>query len=107
MYIDHYQGDPKIEPVAIGGNAKLEKTYSYNPTPDTLIKLGKDHFVKGVQCNLWSEYLYTTDILEYRAYPRVLALSEIAWTQPEKKNYNDFLRRLDNACVRLDEHKVK
>ena len=106
MYIDHYQGDPKIEPVAIGGNAKLEKTYSYNPTPDTLIKLGKDHFVKGVQCNLWSEYLYTTDILEYRAYPRVLALSEIAWTQPEKKNYNDFLRRLDNACVRLDEHKV-
>ena len=36
----------------------------------------------------------------------MLALSEIAWTQPEKKNYNDFLRRLDNACVRLDEHKV-
>ena len=62
---------------------KLEKTYSYNLTPDTLIKLGKDHFVKGVQCNLWSEYLYTTDILEYRAYPRVLALREIAWTRRE------------------------
>ena len=46
MYIDHYQGDSKIEPVAIGGNAKLEKTYSYNPTFDTLIKLDKDHLIE-------------------------------------------------------------
>ena len=33
LYIDHYQGDPKIEPVAICCYAPLEKVYNYNPDP--------------------------------------------------------------------------
>jgi len=106
MYLDHYQGDPKIEPVSIGGYTLLEKTYSYNPVPDTLVQMNKSQFIKGVQCNIWSEYLYTTDLLEYRTYPRILALSEIAWTQPANKNHADFERRLNNACVRLDGHDI-
>jgi hexosaminidase len=106
MYLDYYQGDSKIEPVAIGGYTPIEKTYNYNPTPDTLIATGKDHFIQGVQCNIWSEYMYNTDIMEYRIYPRILALSEIAWTKPENKDYKDFERRLDNALVRLDGHGI-
>jgi hexosaminidase len=106
MYIDQYQGDSKIEPVSIGGYDPLEKVYAYNPTPDTLVKAKKDHYVKGVQCNVWAEYLYNTGIMEYRIYPRILALSEIAWTQPDKKDYKDFERRLDNALVRLDGHNI-
>lgn len=106
MYLDHYQGDPKINPVAIGGFATLEKTYSYNPIPDTLAKQGKGNFVKGVQCNIWTEYMYNTDLMEYRIYPRILALSEIAWSPLESKDYKDFERRIDNAQVRLDEHNI-
>ncbi|MDR1555576.1 MAG: family 20 glycosylhydrolase [Tannerellaceae bacterium] len=106
MYLDAYQGDYKIEPVTIGGYTPLEKTYSYNPTPDTLVATGKAHFIKGVQTNLWSEYMYTTDLMEYRAYPRVLALSEIAWSAPERKDYTDFERRINNALVRLDGHGI-
>lgn len=106
MYLDHYQGDSKIEPVAIGGYTTLEKTYSYNPTPDTLVAQGKAHFVKGVQCNIWTEYMYTTDLMEYRIYPRILALSEIAWTTPENKDFKDFDRRINNALVRLDGHGI-
>ncbi|MDR0536886.1 MAG: family 20 glycosylhydrolase [Tannerellaceae bacterium] len=106
MYIDQFQGDPKIEPVAIGGYNTLENVYKYNPIPDTLLSVGMAHHVKGVQSNLWGEYLYTTDILEYRGYPRILALSEIAWTMPEKKDYPDFERRLNNALVRLDGHGI-
>lgn len=106
MYLDHFQGDSKIEPVSIGGYTTLEKTYSYNPTPDTLVATGKAHHVQGVQCNIWSEYMYTTDIMEYRIYPRILALSEIAWTKLENKDYKDFERRLDNALVRLDGHGI-
>lgn len=106
MYLDHYQGDPKIEPVAIGGYTTLEKTYSYNPTPDTLVATGKAHYVQGVQCNIWTEYMYNTDLMEYRIYPRILALSEIAWTKLENKDYKDFERRLDNALVRLDKHEI-
>lgn len=106
MYIDQFQGDPKIEPVSIGGYDPLERVYAYNPVPDTLVANGKDHFIKGVQTNLWSEYMYTTDLMEYRAYPRVLALAEIAWTPLPRKDYKDFERRLDNALVRLDEHDI-
>ena len=106
MYIDQFQGDPKIEPVSIGGYDILERVYAYNPTPDTLVAIGKEHFVQGVQTNLWSEYMYTTDLLEYRAYPRVLALSEIAWTPVARKDYKDFERRIDNALVRLDAYDV-
>lgn len=106
MYLDHYQGDYKIEPVAIGGYTPLEKTYSYNPVPDTLAAAGKGNFIKGVQCNIWTEYMYTTDLMEYRIYPRILALSEIAWTQLENKDYKDFERRLNNALVRLDGHGI-
>lgn len=106
MYLDHYQGDSKIEPVAIGGFTLLEKVYNYNPVPDTLVGLGKSNFIKGVQSNIWSEYMYNTDIMEYRIYPRILALSEIAWTPLEGKDYKDFERRIDNALVRLDGHGI-
>jgi hexosaminidase len=106
LYLDYYQGDAKIEPVSIGGYTLLKKSYGYNPVPDTLVKTDKGRFIKGVQCNIWSEYMYHTDIMEYRIYPRILALSEIAWTQPENKDYTDFERRLDNACVRLDGHDI-
>ena len=106
LYLDHFQGDPKIEPVAIGGYSTLERVYNYNPTPDTLVAAGLDHFVLGVQCNIWTEYMYTTDLMEYRIYPRILALAEIAWTKLENKDYKDFERRVENAYVRLDGHNI-
>jgi len=106
MYIDQFQGDYKIEPVSIGGYTTLERVYNYNPTPDTLVQIGKEKYIKGVQVNAWSEYMYTTDLMEYRIYPRVLALSEIAWTELENKDYKDFERRIDNAYVRLDGHGI-
>lgn len=106
MYLDQYQGDSKIEPVAIGGYTSLERVYNYNPVPDTLVAMGKSDYVKGVQCNNWSEYMYTSDIMEYRMYPRALALAEIAWTPLAKKDYKDFERRIDNAYVRLDAYNV-
>lgn len=106
MYLDHYQGDSKLEPVAIGGYTTLEKTYNYNPTPDTLVSMNKEHFVKGVQGNVWSEYLYTNDVREYRTFPRAIAIAEIGWTNNDKKDYSDFERRIDNAYVRLDAHQI-
>lgn len=106
MYIDQFQGDPKIEPVSIGGYDPLSRVYAYNPVPDTLATTGKGGLIKGVQTNLWSEYMYEPSLVEYRAYPRVLALAEIAWTPLPRKDYKDFERRLNNALVRLDELNV-
>ena len=105
LYIDHYQGDSKIEPVAICCYASLEKVYSYNPIP-AAIAPDKRHHIKGAQANLWAEYLYTTDIMQYRAFPRVIALAEATWTPQDRKDYKSFERRLNGAYIRLDQHKV-
>ena len=106
MYLDAYQGDSKIEPVTIGGYTLLEKTYSYNPIPDTLAAINKGNFILGVQGNTWSEYMYNENIREYMIYPRILAVAEIGWSSLDRKDYKDFERRLDNAYVRLDEHNI-
>lgn len=103
LYIDHYQGDPKIEPVAIGGYSTLEKVYSYNPLPEAL-DASKHHYVLGAQANLWAEYLYDSKKREYMAYPRTIALAEVTWTPLERKDFTDFCRRLNNTSVRLDMH---
>ncbi len=105
LYIDHYQGDPKVEPVAIFGYAPLAKTYSYFPIPKDIAE-DKRHHILGAQVNLWGEYLYTAQAYEYRAYPRLLALAELTWSPREKKNFEDFTRRLNNAYVRMDAYDI-
>ena len=102
MYFDHYQGDSKVEPVTIGNLNTLEKVYNYDPIPEVLAKQGKGSYVKGVQCNNWSEYMYDEAKREYMLFPRAFALAEIAWTPLERKDFGDFLARMDEACKRLD-----
>ncbi|MHB9055552.1 MAG: glycoside hydrolase family 20 protein [Paludibacteraceae bacterium] len=94
MYLDSYQANPGTQPEAIGGFLPLEKVYSYNPVPKTLTEQEVRHFL-GVQSNLWTEYIPTEAQVEYMLYPRVLALSEVAWTNPENKNWEDFKRRVN------------
>lgn len=102
LYIDHYQGDPNVEPLAIGGYATLGRVYDYDPMP-TEIAPENRHHVLGVQANLWAEYLYSKEQYEYMAQPRVAALSEVAWSPLDVKDYKSFLTRLDNWQARLDQ----
>ena len=102
MYIDYYQGNSQAEPFAWGGYVPISKTYSYNPVPDTLVQMGKEQYIRGVQANAWAECMYTEDIVEYRVYPRILAVAEVGWTPLKNKDFADFSRRLNNAAVRMD-----
>ena len=102
MYFDAFQGDSKVEPSTIGNYTTLEKVYSYDPVPAELKAAGKGHHVIGVQCNNWSEYMYQPWQRYYMMFPRAFALAEIAWSSPEGKDFNDFCRRCDEACQRLD-----
>ncbi|MDL2296793.1 family 20 glycosylhydrolase [Bacteroidales bacterium OttesenSCG-928-B11] len=106
LYIDHHQGDYKIEPVSIGGYSTPEKIYAYDPIPEELVENGKAHHILGPQCNTWAEYMYTEDIREYRIFPRMIALAEVAWSTPDRKDFEDFNRRLNNAYVRLDSRNI-
>ena len=90
-YLDSYQDAPTTRPEAIGGYLTLEKVYSYDPIPEVLTKEGAD-YIQGVQANVWAEYITTAEHMEYMVYPRLLALAEVAWTQPDKKNWEHFHR---------------
>nr|WP_025069122.1 beta-N-acetylhexosaminidase [Bacteroides gallinarum] len=95
-YFDYYQAkDTENEPyMAIGGYVPVEKVYSLEPTNG--LKEEQKKYIVGVQANLWTEYITSVDQIEYMLLPRMAALSEVQWMQPAKKNYENFLQRLDN-----------
>jgi hexosaminidase len=101
LYFDHYQADPEHEPLAIGGLTPIEDTYGYEPiapelTPDEV------KYIIGTQGCVWTEYMATSDHVEYMTYPRALALAEIAWSAREARDWSSFAKRLPAALRLLD-----
>ena len=101
MYFDHYQGDARFEPLAIGGFNPLEQVYAYEPVPDSLTPDQAKHIL-GAQANMWTEYLKTPEAVEYMLWPRALALAELTWSSKEARDWNSFVARLPNALRALD-----
>ncbi len=112
-YFDHYQGNPKHEPLAFGGYTPLEKVYSFDPIPQEL-NLEEAKYILGAQANVWTEYISGTvpqpsanlhaniwkmtmspeQHVEYMVLPRLLALSEVLWGTANPEHYNEFLNRV-------------
>ncbi|SDC27514.1 beta-N-acetylhexosaminidase [Pedobacter soli] len=102
LYIDHKQSNSPDEPVTIGGFAPYQKIYAYDPIPKVLTA-DQRKYIKGVQANMWTEYIKTPEKAENHAYPRILALSEIAWSPVERKDLKNFSEeRLPVHLARLD-----
>jgi hexosaminidase len=101
-YFDYYQTANKdADPLAIGGFLPLDSVYSYDPIPAQL----EPQFVKhilGSQGQLWTEYMPNPKQVEFMAFPRVSALSEVVWTPKDRKDYTDFSARLPTHLKRLD-----
>jgi len=92
-YFDHYQGDPDVEPIAIGGYTSLKKVYSYEPIPDELND-EEAQYILGAQANLWTEYVYDGKHVEYMVAPRMSALAEVVWSPKENKDWDNFSTRM-------------
>ncbi|MFZ6873264.1 beta-N-acetylhexosaminidase [Undibacterium sp. Di27W] len=101
-YFDAGQGPKEQESWQLGGELSLEKVYTYNPVPGILNGQEQSH-IKGVQANIWTEYLSKPEMIEYMVYPRLLAMAEVAWTAPEKKEYSGFEQRLVTHYPRLQQ----
>ena len=101
-YFDHFQSkDTKNEPYdAIGGFLPVEKVYSFNPTNGLNEEQAKH--ILGAQANVWTEYMTSTQQVEYMILPRMAALAEVQWTEPSKKEYNNFLQRLNSLAKIYD-----
>jgi len=105
LYFDYAQGVRALEPVSIGGYSTPAIVYSFDPVPAALTKEEQKH-VLGVQANLWSEYIPTPQQADYMLMPRMLALSEIAWTQTKAKSWNRFHHNMGRELVWMDGRKV-
>lgn len=105
VYFDYGQGDPAYEPLNIGSYVPLEKVYSFEPVPSEL-SADEAKYIIGGQANIWTEYMKTPSHVEYMAFPRMLALSEVLWSKPEDKNYTDFVSRLNAQLPWLDAQNV-
>ena len=92
-YFDYYQSENKDkEPMCIGGYLPVSKVYEFDAAPATLSENARKHIL-GVQANLWTEYISTTNMVEYMILPRMAALSEVQWTPVERKNFDEFVKR--------------
>ena len=93
-YFDYQQvEDTQFEPSRCGGFIPIERVYSLDPAPESLSVEARSHIL-GTQANLWSEYMTNEQMVEYQALPRMSALAEVQWTQPEHKDYKAFLLHL-------------
>src|SRR5207302_5097609 len=93
VYFDHYQSNDPAEPLAIHGYTPLDKVYSFDPVPAELTPEQARH-VLGAEGTLWSEYLSTVEQLEYMAFPRLVALAEVAWSARNALDFAAFRQRL-------------
>jgi hexosaminidase len=100
-YFDYYQGKAEYEPLAIGGFLPIDRVYGFEPVPEVLTPEQATH-VLGVQGNVWTEFMKTPEQVEYMAYPRALAMAEVAWSPADARNLGDFERRLPAQLQRLE-----
>lgn len=79
----------------------LQSVYDFNPEPASLTPEQRQHIL-GVQANLWTEYVLTSNRGDWMLYPRTAALAEIAWSTEANRNWNSFLPRLVDDMHRYE-----
>ncbi|MDP6524876.1 MAG: beta-N-acetylhexosaminidase [Kiritimatiellia bacterium] len=84
------------------GKISVKKAYDFNPIPRGL-EVQHHAKVIGSGCQMWGEFIHDDARMEYRMFPRFCAYSEVGWTSPEQKDFEDFKRRLEESHLkRLD-----
>jgi hexosaminidase len=95
-YIDYYQVQKTWnEPLAIGGYVPLSKVYTFDPLVPDALTPEEQQYILGAQVNLWTEYISSAQHLFYMLLPRLDAISEVQWCQPQHKYFDDFKLRLE------------
>lgn len=110
LYLDYSQFKANDIYEYIGESVTTKMIYHYDPLEDfennkneKIVK--KDYtivnnddlkdYVIGAQACLWSQFIWDSNDLFYKAFPRLLALSESTWCEKENKNWERFMRDLD------------
>lgn len=108
LYFDQQYVKSKEEPGHTwAGPTDTKEVYSYRPVSNRL-SVKQAHNIQGVHGTLWSETALDEQIADYLAWPRMFALSEIAWSTKKQKNRADFeVRAFGEGLKRLDSQKIQ
>ncbi|MFJ8475462.1 beta-N-acetylhexosaminidase [Kitasatospora sp. NPDC094011] len=105
VYFDHRQADGPDEPIPVGFVRTVEDVYRFEPVPAQLDEAAARHVI-GTQANLWSEFMDSARDIDYRAFPRLVAFAEVAWSElpaePAERDFAGFERRLTGHLAVLD-----
>jgi hexosaminidase len=82
-----------------------KRVYEFEPIPNEL-NAEYQNFIWGAECNMWTERA-PQETVHSKILPRMLALSEVLWTHPKARDYNEFERRVKFDFKRLDKKGVK
>lgn len=74
------------------GLIELRTAYDWDPA-EVMAGLPAEQ-IEGVEAAIWTETLSTQDELYDMLLPRLSALAEVAWTAPERKDWEDYRRRV-------------
>ena len=102
LYFDYYQSeDIASEPSCIGGYLPVERVYEFQPLPEELTPEQQKHII-GVQANIWTEYIAHFWHVQYMALPRMEALTEIQWNNPQERDFEAFVGRCRHMAQLYD-----
>ena len=105
-YLDYKQG-VREDDLAIGAGYPKKSDYDarnlYSYEPLAGIQAGAEKHILGVQANMWTEWIHNDPELFYMLIPRLQALSEVQWTQPEKRSYEHLEQKLTDKHFKIME----
>ncbi|HET8737073.1 MAG TPA: family 20 glycosylhydrolase [Pricia sp.] len=79
---------------------------AYVWTPESYDGIPMENIL-GIEAPLWSETISSFDELAYLAFPRAIGYSELSWSTPENRDWENYKIRLANQAPFLDRMDVK
>lgn len=101
LYLDNRQGIAADEPPGRVRVISLEDVYLFDPLPAAMTAMQTKHLL-GIQGNVWTEHIRTEQRVGWMSFPRAAAIAELGWSTPERRDWNDFLRRMPAQIARYD-----
>jgi hexosaminidase len=101
LYFDNRQSSAADEPPGRARVVSLEDVYRFEPMPAALAA-GERRHVLGLQGNVWTEHIRTEERVGWMTFPRAAAIAELGWSRPERREWDDFRRRLAAMPARYD-----
>ena len=87
-------------PIGLNWAANIEVRDAYDWDPATIVQGVPESALLGVEAPIWTETLGNIRDVEFMAFPRLLAIAEIAWS-PAARNWEEFRGRLAAHGPRL------